>query len=349
MSLTRFLDAFSAFLDMAAAAVVALVANASRGRSVRLAEGEDGAFRLAGATGVAGMPFRLEGDGAVPADVAAALKERQVDLVLDSARFVCGTMELPKGAATFLDGVVRSQIDRLTPWSATEAAYGWTAPEPVADDRIRLTVVATARARIVPLLDRLRACGARGIVVTGRAEGSDALVRVLDQAAGGTPGVARVRRVLVGVLAAAVVSASLATVLADFIGATFDAELDALNTRIADQRRTIMSARDGRGAEGAALRALEQHKRETASAVLVLEALSQVLPDGTYLTEMQIERGNVQLIGVSLEPPALIRLLEQSQRFARATFVAPTTRQSGDAGERFQIEAGIVLPAEVSR
>jgi general secretion pathway protein L len=81
--------------------------------------------------------------------------------------------------------------------------------------------------------------------------------------------------------------------------------------------------------------------------VLALEALSKILPDQTYVTELRVEGNKLRLTGVTRDAPALIELIEQSGRFTRATFFAPTTRSSSDTGDRFHIEA-IIRPLGLS-
>ena len=61
--------------------------------------------------------------------------------------------------------MVRAQIDRLTPWSANDAAFGWSAPAEAGADRIAITVAATARAMVQPMVDALIAAGAEAVAV----------------------------------------------------------------------------------------------------------------------------------------------------------------------------------------
>ena len=86
---------------------------------------------------------------------------------------------------------------------------------------------------------------------------------------------------------------------------------------------------------------LERRKQSTPSNVIVIEALSQILPDHTYVTELRIEVDKLQIVGVTRDAAGLIGLIEQSPHFTRARFYAPTTRTPGERGERFHIEAQI--------
>lgn len=357
MTAARIMELFSAWLDTVAACLTALLARLRQRPALLLRERERGVFVLALPEGGT-LTLRLGDphDPGLPPALAARLKEQPVELALDGGRMLLRPLELPRAAAPFLDGIVRAQIDRLTPWSATEAMYGWTPPEDTADERIRLMVAATPRAPVMPLVARLKGLGAGPVSVVAALAASEggATVRLLDQASGHAPAGARLRSALVGVLAGAALLAAAALVVSDFAAGSLDEELEGIQQSIAATRRQLMAARDGQAAGGPALRALEQRKREVPAAVLVLEDLSRVLPDDTYVTDLQLDAGQVRegqlrVAGISAAPADLIRLMEQSGRFTQATFVAPTTPEPDGHGARFDIEARLAPPAEPAR
>jgi general secretion pathway protein L len=336
--LSRLNAGFWRWLDAVAAIVVALIARLSTARLVRVIEQPDGTLSCQGES------LHLA-DGRIveplPAKISALLRKSRVELVLQPGRFVFRPLELPRRASEFLGGIVRAQIDRLTPWSAEEAAFGWTAPKEITGDRMLVTVAATSRALIAPLVAGLSAHGPKIIrAVTQAPDGPDAAaVEVLNYAVGGATDSRRVRFALASLIFVLLLGAAGSVGALIFIGGDLDAQRFEISRRIADKRASALIGRDGLG--NSAVAALERRKREVPSSVIVIEALSQILPDHTYLTEMRIIGDRLQIVGVSRDAPALIRLIEQSSHFTRATFFAPTTRSPGEPGEHFNIEARI--------
>jgi general secretion pathway protein L len=133
-------------------------------------------------------------------------------------------------------------------------------------------------------------------------------------------------------------AAAASLMVAAYIGSALDSEQQQLTRRISERRASL---RLDPNAGGSAQSLLAKRKQTSPSSVVVLEALSQALPDSTYVTELRIEGDKVQLVGMTRDAPSLIRLLEKSPQFARATFFAPTTRAQNEPGERFHIEAHI--------
>src|SRR5262249_22772170 len=153
--------------------------------------------------------------------VTALLRGSRAELVLQPERFVFRPLELPRRATEFLDGIVRAQIDRLTPWSASEAAFGWSPPAEIAGDRIVVTVAATAQAMVRPLIAALSALGPESISVSTLAPIGDTgpvAIKVLDERAGGASEFSRVRRAVAVVLVAAAVLAGAVVVTDVFVG-----------------------------------------------------------------------------------------------------------------------------------
>jgi general secretion pathway protein L len=345
ISAASLLDLFFAGIDDVAAGFARLGGALRRRRRIDLSEQADGSFLAAergksAAKPAEGLSVRLEQDtfaGPGSAKLRSLLLRSRVDIVLASSRFVVRPLELPRGAGPFLEGVVRSQIDRLTPWSASEASFGWSEPADAGHDRIAVTVAATSRALVDPIAQAVLASGADRVRVSARAaEGEAPIIPVFTQQFG--DGDRRLRNGLV----AGLVLASLAFIMA--LGASvlggraFDARLTELQSRIEERRAELLNQPSS--AAQKALQALATRKRTTPSAVMTLEALSKTLPDHAHLTELNIEAGKVQIVGSASDAPALIRLIEQSRQFTHATFFSPTVRGQTGA-ETFHIEAHI--------
>ena len=280
----------------------------------------------------------------LPADWQAAFRGSRVETDLAPAQVLLRPLDFPKQAADFLDGMIRTQIDRLTPWPAEDAVFGWSSPSLSGQERIELTLAATSKQEIEPLVQLAAGLGAQSLTAfakppaAGDAQEKIEKIKVFDQPLrSAAHRVLDTPRTLRAVLLSAGAAAAVALLATAYFGDSFDSEQQQLMQRISQRRAALRLGPNG----GSALGLLAKRKQTGPSTVVVLEALSQALPDGTYVTELRIDGDKVQVIGMTQDAPSLIRLIEKSPQFARATFFAPTTRGQNEPGEQFHIEVRI--------
>jgi general secretion pathway protein L len=289
------------------------------------------------------VSFRIAGgrpSPALPANWQAAFRGSRVETVLASGQVLFRPLDFPRQAEDFLDGMIRTQIDRLTPWPADDAVFGWSSPLPAGQERIELTLAATSRREIEPLVQLATNLGAQSLAAFAAppaASDASARIAVFDQALGGAGRGFDAPRILRAGLVSAGAAAAVTLLVATYVGDSLDTEQQQLMRRISERRAALRLGSDGNSALGL----LARRKQTSPSSVVVLEALSKSLPDGTYVTELRIDGDKVQVVGMTQDAPSLIRLLEKSPQFARATFFAPTTRAQNEPGEQFHIEARI--------
>src|SRR4051794_20603165 len=171
--LTNLKDAYRAWIGAVAHSLAGRLSGLSSARVLTLVENETGELELANDPQLTDAPLhskqlvlhgeRVEvaGNGLSPTALAGWV----VELVLRPDRFLLRPLELPARAAEFLDGIVRAQIDRLTPWNTHEATYGWSQPVALENDRIAISVAAASKDSIAPFLEALCAYGANSVAI----------------------------------------------------------------------------------------------------------------------------------------------------------------------------------------
>jgi len=341
---------FDEWIAAVARAVYFGVGRFTRRRHILLSEDSNQTFtaRLKSVRKGPALPevsFRLSNgrpNPPLPAEWIAAFRGSRVEALMASGQVLFRSLDFPKQAVDFLDGMIRTQIDRLTPWTADEVVFGWSAPSAIANERVELMLAAASKQETRPLVQLATNLGAASIAafaVPPAVGVASAKIRVFDQPLHGAGSRAMdVPRILRVALLSAGVAAAASLIAAAYVGSGLDSEQQELMHRISERRASL---RLNPNAGGSALGLLAKRKQTSPSSVVVLEALSQALPDGTYVTELRIEGDKVQVVGMTQDAPSLIRLIERSPQFARATFFAPTTRAQNEAGERFHIEAHI--------
>jgi general secretion pathway protein L len=325
-----------------AAAVIAAFDRTVSPRVVRLIEEDNGGFAVEGTARSDNIPSRIGfADGALTApNLAQVFRGSRVEIVLQPKRFLFRPLELPARAADFIEGIVRAQIDRLTPWSASEAVFGCSAPAAVGTESVTTMIAATTRKVAMTYVEAVSPFHPASVAVcTDIGERDAGRVKVYEQKARGHLDAARLSRMLSILLGVVAVAALVALVVSSYVGDSLGAQESELARQISARRAAIRAGSDG--SDRSPIAALERRKHETPSSVIVLETLSRVLPDHTYVTELHLAGTKLQIVGITRDAPSLIPLIEQSQHFTRATFYAPTTRSPSDPGERFHIEVRV--------
>ncbi|WP_088344859.1 MULTISPECIES: PilN domain-containing protein [Rhodomicrobium] len=251
-------------------------------------------------------------------------------------------VQIPRAASDVLEPVLLNQMSRLVPWPQQETSYGFEIIGSAnnAPDQLDIRVVATTRTVLDGGLAQARALGFAPAVVDFAAPGAartgiELLSLVRDPR---EKTAKRLHRIFLALLIA-----GLATGCLGFVGSWRSAgEAQEIEARIA-AARTRLAALKSLNAESArlaeAVAPLTARKAGEPAVVILLEALSRALPDGAYLTELEMRGGQIRLLGQSGDVTALIGEIEGTPQFEKVEFAAPTTRDAAAGTESFTIAA----------
>ena len=250
------------------------------------------------------------------------------------------TLTLPLAAERELDQVLGFEMDRETPFKAEEIYWNHRI-EGVDRQNGRLSVrlVLLPKASLTPLLTALGQLGIR----PRRAEiadGPDAGAYLLLEGDGGRAHHTSNRLMWSAAVCCALLG--LAAIVTPFIRQ--ELALGSLERQIA-AGRTAAAEADSLRQEADRLAGsadfVESERDKAGRPLMVLAAATRVLPDDTYLTEVELQKRKVTLTGRSAAAARLIGPLAADGTFRNPGFTAPVTRVEALHTELFTINAEV--------
>jgi general secretion pathway protein L len=268
----------------------------------------------------------------------ARLRPRRCILMLPPDQLLERTVSLPLAAERDWPRIMGFEMDRLTPFAANEVFWGGEVSrrDRVAG-RIELVLSLVPRAPLDQLLGALSQAGLRPHVLQSQAPGGPTREIALERSHSGRA--VWERRAQIAAWAVCAVLAAIALALPVV---QQQLALHAAEQRIAALRADVAQAEAVRRAliaRVAGSDAVAARQLQSSDPLAVLAAVTDALPDDTYLNELTMEHDHLSMSGQSAAAARLISALAASPRLRNPVFSAPVTRNEAGHVDLFSIRA----------
>jgi general secretion pathway protein L len=277
--------------------------------------------------------------GAVRAMLDGQLKGRAILLRTPPGSLLEKRMDLPLAAAPELGRVIGYDMGRITPFSADEVFWTWVVEaQDRARGRLRVLVSLVPKAPLQPLLAALEEVGLRPTALEaapGRGEPRLIPLHQAVESAGWR------RHATLGLTVACAVLAFVAVGLPFLQQALALGEVEdriaALQPRVAQ----VQALRQRIAAESAGRDAVADERVKVGNTLEVLAAITDLLPDDTFLNDVALRQRRLTISGQSTAAPKLIAVLASDPMFRNPGFAAPVTRNEAAKADVFSIRAEV--------
>jgi general secretion pathway protein L len=269
-------------------------------------------------------------------------ERRAVVLRLDARHILRTTATLPLAAERNLAQVIGFEFERLVPFKQSEVYFAFrvTARDKAAQTLgVEMTVVPhAALAKIIEALPHL-GFRATEIQVAGSEPDAPTTIGIasdnhIERSRSG-------RRINLAL-----------GIIAIFVGIVCVAiplwrdrtTIDSLDAQIANARRQAEASaalQKQIDAESRDQHFLLDRKQASPTMTELLATLTQLLPDDTYLTELEVKGETIRMVGLTGSATALLGLIAKSSSFRDVSFESSITRDPKSNRERFDIGAHI--------
>ena len=273
-----------------------------------------------------------------------AERSREVVVYLPESKILTKTLTLPLVAESNLREVLGFEMDRQTPFSLDQVYYDFIlGKRDSKSSTLSVDLVVTPRTYLDDLLSKLNDIGFKPHKVTFvDKKSSDARpVNLLPvDARQQQQDSAGLLNLVLGLLALALFSATIALPLMNKFQL-----IDRLETRIESAtRKAEVIQRLNEEVEQLSTGSdfLVKKKQLTPLTLEIIDELTRILPDDTWINQLTIKGTEIQIQGFSTAAATLIPLIESSDRLHNPRFRSSVTTAQNSDSERFHLSAEVI-------
>ncbi|HYE36181.1 PilN domain-containing protein [Methylocaldum sp.] len=270
------------------------------------------------------------------------LTEAKVLLRLTPGQAMRKTLKLPLAAEENLSRVVAFEMDRLTPFKSDQVYYAARQLErSPATRQITVELILTPRNKLDALLEELAVWGWRPNIVDMAGDSPLGAYDLLPEKyrSPRNPWPYRINLALAALIVLLVIVLG---VLPIWSNRSLALDLEQEVKKASKTAKEVESLRHEMEDLVHQTRFLQQRKRAEPAMVDMLQELTDVMPDQTWLNGLQYRDHRLVIQGQSPSASALIELIEASPFFQNTSFVSPVTKDTASGLERFQIASEVV-------
>lgn len=281
--------------------------------------------------------FGMSDEGLAAANRALRHRPRRVVLQLAAGTLLERPVELPLAAERDVDRVIGFEMDRLTPFTAADVVWqAVVTRRDQAQRQLLLQLSLVPRRALQPCLDLLVRAGLTPTLLEGdTVEGTRRCITLVEHGAHRSYRPVAVAAGLVAVLAIAAVVAPF--VMQRLASDATEREIAALSPSVARVEAFRKHLADG----SAGSDALAAERARVGDVLQVLATVTDLMPDDTWLTELSLHQGKLNVAGQSPAAARLIPALAAEPTLRNPAFAAPVTRAPDGHADLFVIRADL--------